>query len=135
MGRKHFYVDTRTAAETIMRIGNSGVIVSFTGIANAVIPMGGLSGTQFMKRKHPFCEPGAEQNKSASSRAFRTDSNFAIGKGRKSLPEIATVGTQQGDIDTRNQWGLRIALGDYRVRGKMMLPVRHCWLGAALGGA
>jgi len=56
-----------------------------------------------MKRKCSSCEPGAEQNKSARSLAFRTDSDFAIGKGRKSLPEIATMGTQQGDIDARNQ--------------------------------
>ena len=85
-----------------------------------------------MERKCSSCEPGAEQNKSARSRAFRADSDFAIRKDRKSLPEIATVGTQQGDIDARDQRSLRIALGDYRVRRKLMLPVG---LGAALGGA
>lgn len=89
-----------------MRMADSGVVAGFVGIATAVIPVGGLSGTQFMKRKNPFCETGAEQNKSARSRTFRTNSNFAIGKGRKSLPEIATVGTQQGDINARDQWSL-----------------------------
>lgn len=88
-----------------------------------------------MKRKSPLCESGAEQNKSATSTAFRTNSDCGIGKSRKSLPEIATVGTQQGDIDARNQWSLRIALGSYGVRRKLMRPIRHCWLGAALGGA
>lgn len=118
-----------------MRIVDSGVVAGFVGIATAAIPAGGLSRTQFMKRKYPSCESGAEQNKSARSRALRTDSDFAIGKGRKSLPEIATVGTQQGDIDARDQWSVRIPLRDYSVRRKLMLPVGHCWLGAALGGA
>jgi len=86
-----------------------------------------------MKRKRSTCEPIAEQNKSARSRAFRTDSDFAIGKGRKSLPEIATVGTQQGDINARDQWRLRIGLSGYSVRRRLMLPIGHCWLGSALG--
>ena len=114
-----------------MRIAGSGVVAGFVGVASAAIPAGGLSRTQFMKREHPFCEPGAEQNKGARARAFRTDSDFAIGKGRKSLPKIATMGTQQGDIDARNQWSLRIALVDGSVRRKLMLPAGHCWLGAA----
>lgn len=115
----------------MMRMADSGIVAGFVGVVTAAIPAGGFSGTQFMKRKQFFREPGAKQNKSARSRAFRTDSDFAIGKGRKSLPEIATMGTQQGDIDARNQWSLRIALSDYSVRRKLMLPVGHYWLGAA----
>ena len=103
-----------------MRVVDSGVVIGLVGFVAAAIPASGLSGTNFMKRKCPFCEPGAEQNKSTSPRAFRTDSDFAIGKGRKSLPEIATVGTQQGNIDARDQWSLRAALGHYYVRGKPM---------------
>jgi hypothetical protein len=56
-----------------------------------------------MKWKNSFRESGTKQNKSAGSRTFRTDSDFTIGKRRKSLPEIATVGTEQGDIDARDQ--------------------------------
>lgn len=116
-------------------MANSRVVAGFVGLATVAIPAGGLSGTQFMKRERPFCEPGAEQNKSARSRAFRTNSNFAIGKGRKSLPEIATMGAQQGDIDARDQRRLRIALDDYSVSRRLMLPIGHCWWEAALGGA
>ena len=90
----------------MVRMADSGVVfrlVGLVGFVTAAIPAGGLRRTNFMKRKNPFRESRAEQNKSASSRAFRTDSDFAIGKGRKSLPEIATVGTEQRDIDARNQ--------------------------------
>jgi hypothetical protein len=119
----------------MMRMKDSRVVAGFVSIVTAAIPAGGLSGAQFMEWKNPLCEPGAEQNKRACSRAFGADGDFAIGKRRKSLPEIATVGTQQGDIYAREQWRLRIPLGDYSVRGKLMLPVGHCWLGAGLGGA
>jgi hypothetical protein len=71
-----------------------------------VIPDGLLGGTNFMKRKSSPGESGAEQNKSAASTAFRADSDCRIGKSRKSLPEIATVGTEQGDINAREQWSL-----------------------------
>jgi len=118
-----------------MRMTDSGVVATFVGVVTAAIPAGELSGTNFMKRKSPLRESGAEQNKSARTRAFRTDSDFAIRKGRKSLPEIATMGTQQGDINARDQWGLQIALDDYSVRRKLMLPAGACWLGAALGEA
>lgn len=56
-----------------------------------------------MKRKRSLCKSGAEQNKGASPRALRTNSDFSIGKSRKSLPEFATVGAQQGNIDARDQ--------------------------------
>ena len=77
--------------------------VASVGFVAAAIPAGELRGTNFMKWKNPPSESGAEQNKSAGSRAFRTDSDFAIGKGRKSLSEIATVRAEQRDIDARNQ--------------------------------
>ena len=87
-------------------LGCSGVVgglVGFVGFAGVAIPAGWLRGANFMTWKDTFRESGAEQNKSAGSRAFRTDSDFAIGKGRKSLPEIATVRTEQRDIDARDQ--------------------------------
>jgi len=77
--------------------------VASVGFVAAAIPAGELRGTNFMKWKNPPSESGAEQNKSAGSRAFRTDSDFTMGKRRKSLPEIATVGTEQGNIDARDQ--------------------------------
>ena len=76
-----------------------------------------------MKRKRPLCESGAEQNKSAASTAFRADSDCRIGKSRKSLPEIATVRAKQGDIDARDERSLRVALGYYCVRRKLMRPM------------
>jgi hypothetical protein len=90
---------------------DSGVVAGLVGFVIAAIPGGGHSGAKFIKRKNPLRESGAKQNKSAGSRAFRTGSDFAIRKGSKGLPEFATVGTEQGDIDARNQWGLRVALG------------------------
>jgi hypothetical protein len=80
-----------------LEIGESGIVVGFIA---AVIPAGLLSGTNFMKRKRPLCESGAEQNKSAASTALRTSSDCSIGSERKSLPEITTVGTKQSDINT-----------------------------------
>jgi len=89
---------TSSLAETSgLEIGESGIVVGFIA---AVIPAGLLSGTNFMKRKRPLCESGAEQNKSAASTAFRTGSDCSIWSERKSLPEIATVGTKQSDINT-----------------------------------
>ncbi|HEX3092195.1 MAG TPA: hypothetical protein VHW72_06210 [Candidatus Angelobacter sp.] len=87
----------------MVRIAGSGVGIGLVGFVGAAIPAGGLSGTNFMKRKNSFRESGAKQNKSARSRAFRTESDFTIGKRRKSLSEIATVGTEQRDIDARDQ--------------------------------
>ena len=107
----------------------SEIVIRFI---TAAIPAGLLDGTNFMKRKNPLCEPEAEQNKNTRSRAFRTVSDFAIGKGRESLPEIATVGTEQSDINARDQCRWRIALSNYSVR---RLPIGHCRLGSALGGA
>lgn len=86
-----------------MRVVDSGVVIGLAGFVAAAIPASGFSGTNFMKRKNSLRESGAKQNKSARSRAFRTDSDFTIGKRRKSLPEIATAGTEQRDIDTRDQ--------------------------------
>jgi hypothetical protein len=96
----------RTAGGTMVRMADSGVVfrlVGLVGFVAAAIPAGGLRRTNFMKRKNPLRESRAEQNESAGSRAFRTDSDFAIGKDCKSLSEIATVGTEQRDIDARNQ--------------------------------
>jgi hypothetical protein len=78
----------------------SGIVVGFITLA---VPCGLLSGTNFMKRKSPLREPKAKQNKSATSTAFRTNSDCGIGKGRKSLPEIATVGAKHRDIDARDE--------------------------------
>ena len=108
------------------RAVDSGVVIGFAGFAGFVasaIPASGLSGTNFMKWKNPPGESGAEQNKRAGSRALRTDSDFTIGKRRKSLSEIATVGTEQGDIDARDQRRLRAALDHWHMRRKLMLPV------------
>src|ERR1044071_1316093 len=99
---------------------DSGVVVHFI---TAVIPASLLGGTNFMKRKSSPGESGAEQNKSAASRAFRANSDCRIGKSRKSLPEIATVRTKQRDIDARDQRSLRAALGHYCVRRKLMRPM------------
>jgi hypothetical protein len=93
-------------------MADSGVVFRLVGLVRfvsfiaAAIPLALLSGTDFMKRKNPPGESGAKQNKGARSRAFGTDSDFAIGKGCTSLPEITTVGTEQGDIDARHQWSL-----------------------------
>jgi hypothetical protein len=97
------------------KIGRSGIVV---GHVTAVIPLVLLSGTNFMKRKNAPCESGAEQNKSARPRAFRTNSDFSVGKSREGLPEIATLGTKQSDIDTWNQWRLRV-----NVRRNLMRPM------------
>jgi len=87
----------------MLRVVDSGVVIGQVGFVAAAIPASGLSGTNFMKWKNPPGESEAEQNKRAGSRAFRPDSDFTIGKRLKSLPEIATVGTEQGDIDARDQ--------------------------------
>jgi hypothetical protein len=102
---------SRLAAETTMRMADSGVVVGLAGFVVAAIPAGELRGANFMKWKNSLRESGAEQNKSARSRTFRADSDFAIGKCRKSLPEIATVGTEQGDINARDQRSLRTTAG------------------------
>jgi hypothetical protein len=81
---------------------DSGVVIGLAGFVIASIPAGEFSGANFMKWKNPFRESGAEQNKSARSCAFRTDSDFGIGSERKGLPEIATVRTKQRDIDARD---------------------------------
>ncbi|HEY2114444.1 MAG TPA: hypothetical protein VGJ51_05115 [Candidatus Angelobacter sp.] len=78
-----------------------------------------------MKRKNSLSKSGAEQNKGAGSIAFRTDSDFAIGKNRKGLPEMTTVRTQQRNIDARNQWSLRVGLGHTCVRRNLMRPMGH----------
>lgn len=98
-------------------MGESGIVVA---LITAVIPRGLLSRADLMKRKSPLGESGAEQNKSARSRAFRTDSDFGSGSERKSLPEIATVGTKQSNINAREQQSLRAALRHYRVGRKLM---------------
>lgn len=87
----------------MVRIAGSGVVIGLAGFVVTVIPLGLFSGTNFMKWKNSFRESGTKQDKSAGTRTFRTDSDFTIGKRRKSLPEIATVGTEQGDIDARDQ--------------------------------
>jgi len=101
-------------------IGESGIIVRFI---TAAVPDGLLRGADFMERKRPLRESGAEQNKSAASTTFGTNSDCCIGKSRKSLPEIATVGAKQGDVDARDQRCLRVALGCYCVRRKLMRPM------------
>jgi hypothetical protein len=105
----------RIAAGTMVRMAGSGVVfrvvglvgcVGFVGCVAAAIPADGLGGTNFMKRKNPSGESGAEQNKGAGPSAFRTDGDFAIGKSGKRLPEFSTVGAEQGDINARDQWSL-----------------------------
>jgi hypothetical protein len=104
-------------------IGRSGIVA---GLITAVIPRGLLGGTNFMKRKKALRESGAKQNKSAQSCAFRTDSDFGIGSERKSLPEIATVGTKQRDIDAWDQWSLRRRRSAFcYLRRRLMQPVGH----------
>lgn len=87
----------------MVRIAGSGVVIGLAGFVAAAIPASELWGANFMKWKNSFRESGAKQNKSAGPRTFRTDSDFTFGKRGKSLPEIATVGTEQGDIDARDQ--------------------------------
>jgi hypothetical protein len=101
-------------------IRESGIVVRFITVA---VPDGLLGGTNFMKRKSSPGESGAEQNKSAASTAFRASSDCSIWSERKSLPEIATVGTEQSDIDAREQRSLRVSLGYYCVRRKLMRPM------------
>jgi hypothetical protein len=84
-------------------IGDSGVVVGFI---TTVIPDGLLGGTNFMKRKRPPGESGAEQYKSAASTTFRADSDCGVGKNSECLPEIATVRAKQSDINAREQWSL-----------------------------
>jgi hypothetical protein len=105
----------RIAAGTMVQMAGSGVVfrvvglvgcVGFVGCVAAAIPADGLGGTNFMKRKDPSGESGAEQNKGAGPSAFRTDGDFAIGKSGKRLPEFSTVGAEQGDINARDQWSL-----------------------------
>jgi len=98
----------------------SGIVVGFIV---AAIPAGLLGGTDFMKRKSPLCESGAEQNKSAASTAPRTNGDCSIWKSRKSLPEITTVGAKQSDVDARDERSLRVALGYDCVRRKLMRPM------------
>ena len=74
-----------------------------------------------MERKRSLCKSGAEQNKGAGPRTLRTNSDFSIGKSRKSLPEFATVRTEQRDIDARDQRSLLVTL-DNCVHGKRMRP-------------
>jgi hypothetical protein len=109
-----------TGSELRNEIGCSGIVVGHVAVA---IPLGLFSGTYFMKRKNPPGEPGAEQNKSAASTAFRTNSDCSIGKSRKSLPKIATVGTKQSDIDAREQRGLGVAFDGHGVRRKLLRPM------------
>ena len=78
-----------------------------------------------MKWKRSLCKSGAEQNKGAGPRALRTNSDFSIGKSRKSLPEFTTVGAKQGNIDARNQWSMRVALGHRCVRGELVRSIRY----------
>jgi hypothetical protein len=102
-----------------LEIGESGIVVCFI---TAVIPAGLLGGANFMKRKSPPGESRAEQNKGAASTAFRTSSDCCIWSEHKSLPEITTVGTKQRDVNTRDQWSLRVALGHNCVRRRLMQP-------------
>jgi hypothetical protein len=48
------------AAEAMMRMADSGVVVGLAGFVAAAIPAGGLSGTNFMEWKNPLRESGAK---------------------------------------------------------------------------
>ena len=109
-------------------MADSGVVVAFIGFvrfAIAAIPGNWLGETNFMKRKNPPCESGAEQNKNTGPRAFRTHGDFSVGKRRKSLPKFATLGTKQRDINAREQWSLRVALSYCHVRRNLMRPIGY----------
>jgi hypothetical protein len=131
----------RTAAGTMVRMAESGVVfcvvgcVVLVGFVAVAIPADGLGGTNLVKRKKPLGESGTEQNKSTGPRTFRTDSDVAIWKRRKRLPEITTVRAEESDINARDERSLRAGVGYYWVRRRVRLRFVHGKFGTALGRA